>query len=199
MSTADFLNQDFGDESEEDFNPEPERNSDDEDDAKPDTNGQDDDDEPPQRSRGGRDADNEDDDLKEEPENKDGEDEEEGGDEEEEEDEEDEEEDEEDDDDEVCIFVHLDHPWILIDYRINPRASAEESRGATSSSMSKPKSTRRMRRSPKRTKICLAKKCTQTTFRNSLLARTVTTASTVSSTVSATCRCTLMQRRRLRG
>ena len=51
MSTADFLNQDFGEESEEDFNPEPERDSDDEGDAKPQADGDDDDDEPAQRPK----------------------------------------------------------------------------------------------------------------------------------------------------
>jgi hypothetical protein len=93
MSTADFLNQDFGEESEEDFNPEPERDSDDERDAKPRTNVNSGDEKPSKRSRSvtaNEDAEEE------------GEDDEEVGEEQDEEDdEEDEDEDDEDDDVEV--------------------------------------------------------------------------------------------------
>ena len=99
MSTADLLNnQDFGEESEEDFNPGPERDSDDEGDAKPQADGDDDDDEPAQRPKVSRQPST---DVKEDVEDEEGG--EEQDEEEEEEDEEEEDDDEEDEDDDVEV------------------------------------------------------------------------------------------------
>ena len=132
MSTADFLNQDFGEESEEDFNPEPEIDSDDEGDAKPQADVDEDDDEPAQLTKSSRQPSTE---VKEDVEDDEGGEEQDEEDDEEDEEEEDEDEDDEDDDVEVRIPYLYGAKGMLTVCRASPRASADESRGATSSSM----------------------------------------------------------------
>jgi hypothetical protein len=65
--------------------------------------------------------------------------------------------------------------------------------------MLKPKSTRRMKRSPRRTMTFLGTRCTLMTCKNYRLALIAMTANTVSSIANATCKCTWMQKRRLPG
>ena len=88
---------------------------------------------------------------------------------------------------------------ILTYDRASPRVSAGASRGATNSSMSKPKSTRRMKKSPRRTMIFLEMRCTLMTCKNYRLALIAMTANTASSIANGTCKCTWMQKRRLPG
>jgi hypothetical protein len=190
MSTADLAGRDYGDESEEeDFNPEPERDSDDERAAKPKANTHDDDDSP-QRPRGAP--------VNEEAEEE-GEDDEEGGEEQDEEDDEEDDEDDEDDDVEVGAYGLCQRSTNANNYRVSPRVSVGASRGATSSLMSRLKSTRKTKKSPRRTTTFPATRCTRMICKNSQKARIAMIANTASSTANAISKCTWTQKRRQRG
>jgi hypothetical protein len=64
--------------------------------------------------------------------------------------------------------------------------------------MLRPKSMRRMKKSPRRTTTFLETRCTPMTCKNYQSALIAMTASTVSSIANATCKCIWMQKRRLR-
>jgi len=195
---ASILNQDFPDDEEDDFNPAPEIGSDDEADEKPQVDADADDDDALPRSVRNRSPpkDEDEDALKDEEPgtvgaarrvgaDEDGE--QRDNDEEEDEDnEEDEDEDEEDEDDDIvrttlCVDSQCPANHACREHR---RANAERKAGGTSSSMSRPKLMKRMRRSLRRMRTCPVKRCIPTTCKSYRQAPTETIGSIGSSTVN---------------
>jgi len=201
---ASIMEQEFPDEEEDDFNPAPEIGSDDEGDGVSDVKADADEDEQSatanrQRSRL-NDADEDEDEVKDQKRGTnnsggraaDGE----GEDEEEEqldrdEDDEDEDEDDEDEDDDIVRSASTREHQYSADHvsRELHQGNAGRRAGAISSSMSKPRWTKKMRKNRKRTMICQARRCTPMTCRSYLQARTETTANTASSIGNANSNC----------